>query len=194
VRRGYHAALPQRRRHRKYHTGRLHRQRRDGDSQRCSEPEITDLCDYINACGGDIRIESDSTVRVRGVSALHGTVHRVIPDRIAAATYLCAAAITRGEIALHGVVPDNLTSMLPVLEEMGCDLRLYEDAVCLTCKQRPKAVRSVKNHAVPGLSHRRSGSRDGSDHGGRTGPACLWKIFLNPVTNTRVSFAAWAPA
>lgn len=115
------------------------------------EPEITDLCDYINACGGDIRIETDSTVRVRGVSALHGTVHRVIPDRIAAATYLCAAAITRGEIALRGVVPAHLTSMLPVLEEMGCELRLYEDAVCLTCKQRPKAVRSVKTMPYPGF-------------------------------------------
>ena len=60
------------------------------------EPEISDLADFLNGCGARISGAGESTVVIEGVKSLSGTEHTVIPDRIAAATYMGAAAITQG--------------------------------------------------------------------------------------------------
>ena len=62
------------------------------------EPEILDLIDFLRGCGANIAVELDGTILVEGVEQLKGTEHRVIPDRVAAGTYLCAAAMTGGEL------------------------------------------------------------------------------------------------
>ena len=86
------------------------------------EPEISDLADFLNACGAHIHGAGDSTVVIDGVERLHGTGHTVIPDRIAASTYLLAGAMTQGKICVKDIIPAHLGALLPVMKEAGCDL------------------------------------------------------------------------
>ena len=65
------------------------------------EPEIADLQDFLCACGAEVRGAGGSVITVEGRRPLHGCVHRVIPDRIVTATYLCAAAACGGDILLR---------------------------------------------------------------------------------------------
>lgn len=83
------------------------------------EPEIVDLARCLNAMGA--RIEGIGTERlvVDGVSRLHGATYAVMPDRIEAGSYACAAAITGGEVVLVGASRSLMGATLPVLEEAG---------------------------------------------------------------------------
>ena len=65
------------------------------------EPEIVDLQDFLCACGAEVRGAGGSVITVEGRRPLHGCSHRVIGDRIAAATYLCAAAACGGDVLLR---------------------------------------------------------------------------------------------
>lgn len=84
------------------------------------EPEIEDLIRFLNGAGARIRQDPTGTLVVEGVAALHAVQHRVIPDRIAAATYLCCAAAAGGSITVEGCIPAHLAAVLPPLEQAGC--------------------------------------------------------------------------
>jgi len=83
------------------------------------EPEIVDLGRFLNAAGAQIRGLGTSVLTIDGVDQLHGTTHRIIPDRIEAATLLIAAAITGGELTLTNVQHDHLTAVIDALRQIG---------------------------------------------------------------------------
>jgi UDP-N-acetylglucosamine 1-carboxyvinyltransferase len=83
------------------------------------EPEIGNLADCLNAMGADITGIGTGTLRIRGVSALHGAKVAVIPDRIETGTYAIAAAITRGKITLKGTRYDLLESVFTAMRQAG---------------------------------------------------------------------------
>lgn len=83
------------------------------------EPELADLAAFLNAMGARISGAGTPTVTIIGVPQLHGAEHEVIPDRIEAATYLIAAAATRGEVTVTGARPDHLSAVLDKLAEAG---------------------------------------------------------------------------
>ena len=112
------------------------------------EPEICDLADFLNSCGAKIHGAGESTIIIEGVDSLSGCDHKVIPDRIVAATYLCAAAITGGSILLHGVEPSHLTPMIPVFEECGCVLETDRDMIWLKAPRRLSRVTSIRTMPV----------------------------------------------
>ncbi len=114
------------------------------------EPEICDLADFLNACGGKVLVEGDR-ITVEGVPSLHDGFHRIIPDRIEAATYLCAGAATGGELLLTGVRPRHLSAVLPVLEKAGCRIESRESAILLDAPNRLTAVDSIKTMPYPGF-------------------------------------------
>ena len=116
------------------------------------EPEIVDLADFLVSCGARVRIAPEGTVVIQGVEKLHGAEHQVIPDRIAAATYLCAAAITGGRVRLTQVRPDHLTAVLPAFEEAGCRVRTGEGEILLEAPPRLERVRMVRTMPYPGFS------------------------------------------
>lgn len=89
------------------------------------EPEIADLAEFINKCGGKVSGAGGSTVAIEGVEKLSPCEHRIIPDRIAAATYLCCGAISGGELILTGVDHSDLRPVTAVLEQMGCSIYTY---------------------------------------------------------------------
>lgn len=116
------------------------------------EPEIVDLADFLNAAGARIRFASDGSIAVTGVERLRSCVHRVIPDRIAAATYLCAAAVTGGSILLEQVRPDHLAALLPVYEEAGCRVSAQGSRISLQAPRRLSGLGTVRTMPYPGFS------------------------------------------
>ena len=115
------------------------------------EPEIVDLCRYLNACGANIHGAGESTVIVEGVEQLHGCDHRVMPDRIEAATYMAAAAVTGGSLILKRVHPPHLKAVLPLFEEAGCHLCAWEDELLVTAPSRLRSVKTVRTMPYPGF-------------------------------------------
>jgi UDP-N-acetylglucosamine 1-carboxyvinyltransferase len=83
------------------------------------EPEVVDLANFLRAMGAQVEGAGSPTLRVTGVKELHGADHTVIPDRIEAATFAVAAAVTRGELTIKGARPDHLGAVLDKLREAG---------------------------------------------------------------------------
>ncbi len=83
------------------------------------EPEVVDLANFLNEMGAKITGAGSPTVTIAGVKELHGAEHEVIPDRIEAATFAIAAAVTDGEVTLHGARAGHLQAVLDKLHEAG---------------------------------------------------------------------------
>ncbi len=83
------------------------------------EPEVVDLANFLNAMGARITGAGSPTVTITGVKALHGADHEVIPDRIEAATYAIAAAVTNGEVTLRGARAEHMHAVLDKLTSSG---------------------------------------------------------------------------
>ena len=115
------------------------------------EPEIEDLQRYINAMGGNVCGAGSHTIVVEGVSKLHGGVFKPMPDRIVAGTYLCAAAMTGGEIMLSNARGRDLRAVLEKLREMGCALREEDDRLMIAAPCRLKAFHQVQTQPYPGF-------------------------------------------
>ncbi len=95
------------------------------------EPEVADLARFLNACGARIEAEGTGRIVIDGVDRLRGTEHRVIPDRIETATFLIAAAATRGGITVERCDPTHLETVLDKLQECGVVLRVDGDTIRL---------------------------------------------------------------
>ena len=120
-------------------------------SNAAREPEIVDLAQFLNACGGDVRGAGTSTVTVAGRRETHGCAYRVMPDRIAAATYLCAAASAGGDIYLRGAMERDLGAVIAALRESGCDAAPDSDGIALRTPPRLKAIGPVRTAPYPGF-------------------------------------------
>lgn len=120
-------------------------------SNAAQEPEIIALAEFLNQCGAKIYGAGKSTIVIEGVPVLTETEYRVIPDRIVAVTYLCAAAATGGEIMLTDVFTDQLDSVFPVLDQMGCKLRISDRSVYLKAPLRLKAAKTIRTMPYPGF-------------------------------------------
>ena len=86
------------------------------------EPEIVDLANFLNEMGADVKGAGTNTIRIKGVKELKGTEHDVIPDRIEAATYMVAAAMTKGDITVENVLIEHLKPVTAKLIEAGCEV------------------------------------------------------------------------
>ncbi|MCB1678280.1 MAG: UDP-N-acetylglucosamine 1-carboxyvinyltransferase [Halioglobus sp.] len=105
------------------------------------EPEVGDLARLLVGMGAHIEGAGSSTIRIEGVPALHGTSHRVPPDRIETGTFLVAAAATRGDVRVTHTEPDFLHHVLGKLEQAGARLQLGPDWIRLDTRgKRCKAV------------------------------------------------------
>lgn len=104
------------------------------------EPEVTDLANLLVAMGA--RIDGIGTDRlvIQGVERLHGASHAVVPDRIEAGTFLCAAAAAGGELTLRGMRANLLDAVLGKLRETGATLDERGDTLRVTMDRRPAAV------------------------------------------------------
>lgn len=115
------------------------------------EPEITDLCDFLNSCGAKISGAGESIINIEGVKELHGCEYSVICDRIAATTYLVAGALTNGDVELENTVPVHLNSILPLLEEAGCNVRIRCKSIRLKAPTRLNRIDKIITQPYPGF-------------------------------------------
>ena len=120
-------------------------------SNAAREPEIIDLADFLNRCGGRIKGAGNSTIVIDGVQKLRGCTYSVIADRIAAATYISAAASTGGEISLTGIDSSICDSFLPVFEQMGCKIYVYSDRLYINASGKLKGVNKITTTPHPGF-------------------------------------------
>ena len=115
------------------------------------EPEIVDLANYLNACGAKISGAGEGVIHIEGVPQLHGAVHSVIPDRITATTYMCAAAATGSELTLHSVNSTHLAPVISVFEQMGCGIQIYNNTLRLSAPERLNPTKTIRTMPYPGF-------------------------------------------
>ena len=114
------------------------------------EPHVVDVANFLNSMGANIKGAGTDTIRIRGVRKLHGTEYSIIPDQIEAGTFMCAAAITRGDVMVKNVIPKHLEAITAKLLEMGCEVVEFDDAVRVVGKSNQKHT-DVKTLPYPGF-------------------------------------------
>lgn len=115
------------------------------------EPEISDLASFLNSCGAKIFGAGESTIEIEGVEELYPNSHTVIPDRIVAATYMCAGALQAKELVVKNVRAGHLVPIIPVFMEMGCRIYLSGNDLKLVSPKRLKRVKNIKTMPYPGF-------------------------------------------
>ncbi|MEG1887170.1 MAG: UDP-N-acetylglucosamine 1-carboxyvinyltransferase [Oscillospiraceae bacterium] len=115
------------------------------------EPEISDLADFLCKCGAKIKGVGTSVIVISGVEHLKPCEHSVIPDRIAASTYMAAAAITGGDVILKSINKEHLKPVLSSFQSAGCDVRFYKDSLRIRAPQTLSHIERVNTLAYPGF-------------------------------------------
>jgi len=114
------------------------------------EPEVVDCAELLNKMGARIRGHGSPEIRVEGVDRLTGCVHRIIPDRIEAGTYMMAAAITNGELELRNCNLDHLVAVTDMLEEVGVRI-VRENGVVRCWSERRLNPAEMTTQPYPGF-------------------------------------------
>ncbi|MDD7383373.1 MAG: UDP-N-acetylglucosamine 1-carboxyvinyltransferase [Peptoniphilaceae bacterium] len=116
------------------------------------EPEIVDLSNFLNKMGAKIKGAGTSSIIINGVEKLTGTTHTIVPDRIEAATYMLAAAITKGEVRVENVIASHIRPVIAKLIESGCIVKELEDddVIIVKANKRLKGT-SIKTLPYPGF-------------------------------------------
>ncbi len=115
------------------------------------EPEVVDLAAALVAMGARIEGAGTDRIVIQGVAALHGASHRVMPDRIEAGTYLCAAVAAGGQITLTSARPPSMDATLDKLREAGALIDCGPDWIRLEMNQRPRAI-NLRTAPYPGFA------------------------------------------
>ena len=115
------------------------------------EPEIADLQDFLCAMGCKVRGAGSSTVCVMGRQSTHDAVHTVMPDRIAAATYLSAVAAAGGQVELLGVDYRHLSTVTAALHAAGCQVTGGEGRISLRSDGALRSAGTVRTAPYPGF-------------------------------------------
>ena len=119
--------------------------------QNCArEPEVADLADLLNKMGARIEGAGTSTIRVLGVTKLHGAKHRIIPDRIEAATFIIGGALTGGDLNVAGCDPQHLGSLMQKLGESGVKTTHTQDSVRVM-GDGPMRATDIETEEYPGF-------------------------------------------
>ena len=104
------------------------------------EPEVVDLANCLVSMGARISGAGTDVIRIQGVERLHGATHAIMPDRIETGTYLCAAAVTGGDVRLTKTSAAYLDAVVDKLMDAGCEIQIERDAIRLQAPPRLKAV------------------------------------------------------
>lgn len=100
------------------------------------EPEVTELCYFLNQAGAKIEGIGSKTLMIHGVSRLQEVTYEIRGDRIAVGTYLAAAVMTRGSLTVKKIDPKELSSVLALYQKMGNFVKVYQDAIFLDASKR----------------------------------------------------------
>ena len=114
------------------------------------EPHVVDVANFLNSMGANIKGAGTDVIRIKGVHKLHGTEYSIIPDQIEAGTFMCAAAITRGDIMVQNVIPKHLEAISAKLIELGCEVMEFDEAVRVVGRPKQRHT-DIKTLPYPGF-------------------------------------------
>lgn len=114
------------------------------------EPHIVDVANFLNSMGADIKGAGTDVIRINGVKSLRGSRYSIIPDQIEAGTFMCAAAITKGDITVKNIIPKHMEAISAKLMEMGCEVVEFDDAIRVIAKNNQKST-NIKTLPYPGF-------------------------------------------
>lgn len=100
------------------------------------EPHVVDVANFLNSMGANIRGAGTDVIKIKGVTGLHKAEYSIIPDQIEAGTFMFAAAATKGDVTVLNVIPKHLEAIISKLEEIGCEVEEFDDAVRVVSKGR----------------------------------------------------------
>lgn len=115
------------------------------------EPEIVDLAEFLSLCGAEIRGAGESTIEISGRKNLHSAQFTVMEDRIVAASYLSAAALTGSSILVENAVSEHISSVISVLEQSGCRFSCEKNSIYIKAPYRLKAMKTIRTMPYPGF-------------------------------------------
>ena len=113
------------------------------------EPHIVDVANFLNSMGANIKGAGTDKIRMTGVTSLHASEYSIIPDQIEAGTFMFAAAATGGDVTVKNVIPKHLEATTAKLEEIGCEVEEFDDAVRVRAPKRLHRTH-VKTLPYPG--------------------------------------------
>lgn len=113
------------------------------------EPEVVDLCNFLNKMGAKICGVGTDTIEIVGVKKLHGGEYEPISDRIIAGTFLMLPLIAGGEIEICNIKPQYVSSLIGLLKNNSCKLHINNDRITITKKGRLKSLGKVETLPYP---------------------------------------------
>ncbi|SFE49627.1 UDP-N-acetylglucosamine 1-carboxyvinyltransferase [Thermoanaerobacter thermohydrosulfuricus] len=114
------------------------------------EPHVVDVANFLNAMGANTKGAGTDTIKITGVDKLHGCHYTIIPDQIEAGTYMVAAAATKGDVYIKGVIPNHLETIIAKLAEMGVIVEEYDDVIRVR-REGPLKHVDIKTLPYPGF-------------------------------------------
>lgn len=115
------------------------------------EPEIIDLCNFLNQCGARIEGAGTDTITIHSVAKLHGTNYTPIPDRINTGSYLIATAAVGGDVLLTNVNPEHHINLINKLTSIGAKITTTTDTIHIVMRQRRKQNFHIHTAPYPGF-------------------------------------------
>ena len=115
------------------------------------EPEIVYLANFLNRMGAQIKGAGTDTIKITGVEKLHGTRYAVIPDRIETATFMIAAATTRGDVLIKNCIPDHVRPIIAKLIECGVSISDELEGLRVRGDVNPLKATDIKTLPYPGF-------------------------------------------
>lgn len=115
------------------------------------EPEITDLQEFLRKAGALVLGGGESVITVSGSTPRRDVEHTILPDRIEAATFLCAAAACGGEVTLMGTEPEHVGTVIQCLRDAGCTVRSAGRTITLLAPKRLGSMPTVRTMPYPGF-------------------------------------------
>lgn len=114
------------------------------------EPEIIDLQNFLNKMGAKIQGAGSNKIQIEGVKKLNDVSYNIMPDRIETGTFLCAAAMSQGNIIIENTNINHITPIISKLEEANCKLKLEKDKIELKAPNKLKAL-EIRTMPYPGF-------------------------------------------
>ena len=114
------------------------------------EPHVVDVANFLNCMGANIKGAGTDVIRIRGVEKFHGCEYSIVPDMIEAGTFMCAAAATRGDIMVRGVIPKHLEAITTKLYEIGCEIEEFDDSIRVVAARKLNRTH-IKTNPYPGF-------------------------------------------
>ena len=115
------------------------------------EPEVVDLCNFLNQCGAQIKGAGTDVITIASVPALHGTNYTPIPDRINTGSYLIAAAVTNGDVTLTNTRPEHNINLINKLKMIGAKITTTKDTIHIVMSKHRPYKFNLHTSAYPGF-------------------------------------------